>query len=99
MDLAHSRVSLLEPDDLILITGANGFIGSEVVTRLLQLGFRNLRCLTRPTGNPTKLQMLAEKYSNTARIEIVQGQSSISPRLQLYCSTGCRGVSPGSGQR
>src|SRR5215469_11312361 len=35
-------------DDLILITGANGFIGSRLVRSLTDLGFRNLRCFARP---------------------------------------------------
>ena len=35
-------------DDLILITGATGFIGSRLVQHLLDRGFRNLRCFVRP---------------------------------------------------
>lgn len=39
------------PEDLILVTGATGFIGSSLVEVLLSLGFRNLRCLIRPSSN------------------------------------------------
>ena len=39
--------SLVGPDDQILVTGASGFIGSRLVARLNELGFRRVRCLTR----------------------------------------------------
>jgi nucleoside-diphosphate-sugar epimerase len=43
--------SIIERDDLILITGARGFIGSRVLEVLLGLGFRNLRFFTRKQGH------------------------------------------------
>lgn len=41
---------IINQDDPILITGARGFIGSRLVETLLRLGFRNLRCFTRSSG-------------------------------------------------
>ena len=41
---------LVGPDELILITGASGFIGTRVVLRLQERGYRNLRCLVRPSS-------------------------------------------------
>lgn len=38
---------IVEKQDLILITGAAGFIGSRVVENLLGRGFNNLRCFAR----------------------------------------------------
>ena len=35
---------IINVDDLVLITGANGFIGSRVFSTLVKLGFKNFRC-------------------------------------------------------
>lgn len=59
-------------DDLILITGANGFIGSRVVETLLCYGFRNLRCFVRPSGNLTTLNTVISSYDK-AKIELLNG--------------------------
>jgi nucleoside-diphosphate-sugar epimerase len=64
---------IVAPDDLILITGAGGFIGSQVVRSLLDLGFRNLRCFTRPTSDTTRLQGITRQWAGNARIELFQG--------------------------
>ena len=50
---------------LILVTGANGYIGGCIVPRLLKKGYR-VRCLTR---NPANL----ENRSWHSRVEIIQG--------------------------
>ncbi len=55
----------MNPDELILVTGANGYIGGCLVPRLLEKGYR-VRCLTR---NPAKL----ENRSWYSRVEIIQG--------------------------
>jgi nucleoside-diphosphate-sugar epimerase len=63
---------IVAPDDLILITGSNGFIGSRVVDNLLQSGFTNLRCFVRPSSNLNRLTATHNKYPN-ARIEVTTG--------------------------
>jgi len=63
---------IVGPDDPILITGATGFIGSRVVERLLARGFRNLRCLTRRTGERSRLEALAHARDG-ARVEVMHG--------------------------
>lgn len=59
-------------DDLILVTGASGFIGSRVVQTLLDLGFRNLRCFARPSSGAASPQVL-DDCSPGARIEVMKG--------------------------
>src|SRR5271157_630519 len=70
----------LEPDafiigqnDLILVTGATGFIGSRLVENLLDRGFRNVRCFARPHSDVAKLQTLSGRYRDRARVEVVNG--------------------------
>lgn len=63
---------LIQPHDLILITGATGFIGSKLVQNLLDRGFRNLRCFVRASSKTTRLKDIAS-YDNGARIELVRG--------------------------
>lgn len=60
---------LLNRSDCILITGANGFIGSRVVAGLLDRGFSNLRCLVRPSGNANKLLAAPDGAS----IDVISG--------------------------
>jgi nucleoside-diphosphate-sugar epimerase len=62
-----------QPDDPILITGATGFIGSRVVERLIDRGFRNLRCLARPSSDVTRLQAIAGRCQGRARVDVVTG--------------------------
>ena len=46
-------------DDVILVTGASGFIGSRVVECLLRRGFRNIRCFTRTATDAGRLTSMA----------------------------------------
>jgi nucleoside-diphosphate-sugar epimerase len=73
MDYAEVSTTLLEPNDPILITGAGGFIGSAVVRNLLDRGFRNLRCLARPSSDVEKLRGIASSYGDLATVNIVRG--------------------------
>lgn len=58
---------------VILVTGANGFIGSRVVERLLRLGFHRLRCFVRPSAKPGRAEALSALCREGARIEILRG--------------------------
>jgi thioester reductase-like protein len=42
---------IIDKSEQVLITGANGFIGSSVLEMLLELGFTNIRCLVRSSRN------------------------------------------------
>lgn len=69
---------IVQHDDLLLVTGATGFIGSRVVRCLLDLGFRNLRCFARPSSNDARLESLARAYDG-ARVEVFKG-NLLSPQ-------------------
>ena len=57
-----------------LVTGANGFVGSALVGRLLHHGERPVRCLVRPGSSRARLDRLAEEYPGG--VEIVSGTLS-----------------------
>jgi len=63
----------IAPDDLILVTGAAGFIGSRLIEILLDRGFRNIRCLVRPYGKAGKLEALRASQRPGTRIELFEG--------------------------
>jgi nucleoside-diphosphate-sugar epimerase len=60
-------------DDLILVTGATGFIGTKLVESLLDRGFRRLRCFSRPSSSVAKLDALSERFRGRAEIQILKG--------------------------
>ena len=61
-------------DDLILITGANGFIGLRLVENLLRRGFRNLRCFVRRPSQRVPLEdLVANGAFGSAQLEVVTG--------------------------
>ena len=64
---------ILAKDDPILVTGAAGFIGREVVGRLLQLGFTRIRCFVRPSSDSTKLQTNISRHGGDRRVELISG--------------------------
>lgn len=63
---------IIDRHDPILITGANGFIGSNVVSSLMEKGFRNLKCFVRPSGNHKELNRIIDSYSERT-IELIKG--------------------------
>jgi nucleoside-diphosphate-sugar epimerase len=58
--------------DQILVTGANGFIGSWVVRTLLACGFKRIRCLTRAASGSEKLGRVRAEFG-TSNVEVVSG--------------------------
>lgn len=64
---------IIGPDDLILVTGASGFIGSKVVTALANMGFRNLRCFVRNSSKVGKIDALAGLRANGVRLDLFKG--------------------------
>ncbi len=69
MDRPENTNCIIGKQDLILVTGAAGFIGSKVVEQLLDMGFCNLRCFVRPSRS------IAQCKSNgsLACVEVFKG--------------------------
>jgi nucleoside-diphosphate-sugar epimerase len=63
---------IIDRNSLILVTGANGFVGTRVVEMLLHYGFENLRCFVRPSSNVDRLNKIIRSFSN-ARLQVIQG--------------------------
>jgi len=59
-------------DDLILVTGAAGFIGRAVVRNLVARGFRNLRCLVRSTASAARVGAIDDSMDRQ-RVRIIRG--------------------------
>lgn len=71
--MTGSNHFIIEPEDLILVTGATGFIGSRVVESLLQLGFRRLRCFARASSNIAGLEAIGARSRGGTRVEVFRG--------------------------
>jgi len=65
--------SIAAPTDAILITGAAGFIGRRVVDGLLRHGYRNLRCIVRPFGDPRPLDEVLRRHQALDQVEVMEG--------------------------
>lgn len=61
------------PNDLLLITGAAGFIGSRVVENLLERGFTNIRCFARPSCDVVRLRRLLGQGGSGRHVEVFKG--------------------------
>jgi UDP-glucose 4-epimerase len=77
----------------VAITGATGFIGSAVLTELLQIS-ANVTVLLRPETNRTRLPLCNRlktiTYSNLISHETVDALSEHQPDIFIHC--GWRGV-------
>jgi nucleoside-diphosphate-sugar epimerase len=71
MDFTEKDTLIAGSNDRILVTGAAGFIGCRVVNALLEMGFRNLRCLTRPSSKMAELSKVLRAHRNSTQVEIV----------------------------
>lgn len=63
----------VDKGDLILVTGASGFIGVAVVQRLLEEGYRNLRCFVRPFSKTERLTSVLRRFEAEGHVDTVRG--------------------------
>ena len=78
----------ISPSEPILLTGATGFLGPAVLNALLQRGFRDVRCLARPTSPLSRIDAVACRYPD-ARVQVVKG-NLLSP---VDCADAAKDVS------
>ncbi len=64
---------IIQPTDLILVTGASGFIGVKVVETLLEYGYMNIRCLVRPSSRRGQLDAVLERASGSFHGDVFAG--------------------------
>jgi nucleoside-diphosphate-sugar epimerase len=76
---------IASPSDRILVTGCAGFIGTEVVERLLGYGFTNLRGFVRPSSALARLEAVLGRE----KMDLVEGDL-LSPE---DCARAADGVS------
>src|SRR5215469_7719227 len=69
----EARNFIIERDDLILVSGATGFIGSRLVKRLLEFGFCNLRCFVRDSNSRFRVEALLSLCRDGARVGVLTG--------------------------
>ncbi|WP_435550563.1 NAD-dependent epimerase/dehydratase family protein [Desulfobacterium sp. N47] len=79
---------IINPEEPILVTGANGFVGSRVVRTLLSYNFKHIRCLTRSSSSSGNLESIKKEFS-TVNIEILKG--NLLSRKD--CITAAKGTS------
>jgi nucleoside-diphosphate-sugar epimerase len=63
---------VIRANDLVFVTGANGFIGTRVVLTLLRYGFKRVHCLVRSSKNSVALQTIIAEFRD-ANVRIIQG--------------------------
>jgi len=88
MDAAGSKPWIVGSGERILVTGAAGFIGARVVNTLLNLGFSNLRCLTRPSSKMESLNTVLRAHRGGSGVEVMRG-NLLSPE---DCAAAAKGA-------
>jgi nucleoside-diphosphate-sugar epimerase len=64
---------IASPEEHLLVTGSNGFIGPKVVEYLLEYGFTNIRCFVRPSSRLGHLKEVLEQLAVNKNVELVRG--------------------------
>jgi len=62
---------IISPSDLVLVTGANGFIGAKVAETLLKRGCANIRCLARSVTDAAGIRDVAS--ASGGQVQLFEG--------------------------
>lgn len=65
--------AIIGREEQILVSGAGGFLGTRVVKKLLDRGFRNIRCFVRSARSAAGLHELAGREGAESSIQVFQG--------------------------
>ena len=79
---------IIAPADLVLVTGAGGFIGTRVVESLLRRGFRRIRCFVRPSSSLARLRKVITDAGAEDCVQLVTGNL----QSRNDCKTAVEGV-------
>ena len=74
--ISHSGLNsayIALPNERILVTGANGFIGVRVVETLLGYGFYKLRCFVRPSSRLHRLKEMLRRFPVGKDVDLFVG--------------------------
>ena len=73
MDAKLPSTPIVNQDELILVTGANGFLGSRVVANLIERGYRNIRCFTRLSNQAAKVRSVSILERSGSSVHVFRG--------------------------
>ena len=74
-------------DDLILVTGATGFMGPALVNSLLRHGFKNVRAFARPSSNVARLKAVANGTASALVLKWSEGTFYLPMTAEWRCKT------------
>lgn len=66
-----------------LVTGSNGFLGTALVTRLLERGTKEVRCLVRPGSQQKRLDAILAKFPDSGARIVVGSLASVNDARAL----------------
>jgi len=61
------------PEENLLVTGPNGFIGPKVVECLLKYSFTGVRCFVRPSSDVKRLTEVLDRFALGKNVDVVTG--------------------------
>jgi nucleoside-diphosphate-sugar epimerase len=64
---------IASPEEKLLVTGPNGFIGPKVVECLLKYSFTCIRCFVRPSSDVKRLTEVLDRFALGKNVEVVTG--------------------------
>jgi nucleoside-diphosphate-sugar epimerase len=64
---------IIQKNELIMVTGSNGFVGTRVVATLLSFGHTKLRCFVRPSSRTEDLKAVLRKFEVESKVEVFVG--------------------------